>query len=255
VSLLDVKGVNKHFGGVPALSNVTLNVDQGEILGLIGPNGAGKTTLFNVITGFLSCDSGKVFFQDQDITRLRSHVIARKGIVRTFQQLALWRELTVADNVRNALYMRSNLTVPGSFFNTSSYRHNVKAVTEEVQEVLKFVGMEDRANQRAKNLSHGYQKTLSLAIGLAARPTLLLLDEPLAALNPERCSQIVALMRSIREKGGTILVIEHNMRAIFEVCDRIVVLDAGVNIAAGSPAEIREHEQVIAAYLGGGSHA
>lgn len=250
--LLEIDSVSRTFGGVSALDNVSLRIEEGEILGLIGPNGAGKTTLFNIVTGFLRCTSGRVVFRGEDVTRCRPHTVARKGIVRTFQHLALWRDLSVAENVRNGLYLQSGVTVFGSMFRTPSYRREKRKIDEEVSEILQFVGMEDRAGQRARNLSHGYQKTLSLAIGLASRPNLLLLDEPLAALNPERSTHIVNLIKKIRQDGVTIFVIEHNMRAIFELCDQIVVFNAGRRIAAGSPAEIRENEEVIAAYLGGG---
>lgn len=255
MALLEINEITRTFGGVIALKGVSMEVREGEILGLIGPNGAGKTTLFNIVTGFMRCSSGNVKFKGENITGLRPHTIAKRGVVRTFQHLALWKDMSVADNVLNALYLRSGLTVGGSFFNTRSYRTRRGKVDEEVGEILRFVGMEDRRAQKAGTLSHGYQKTLSLAIGMARRPTLLLLDEPLAALNPERASYIVQLIRNLRQDGSTVFLIEHNMRALFDVCDRVVVLNAGINIAEGSPSEIRENRDVIAAYLGGGSNA
>jgi branched-chain amino acid transport system ATP-binding protein len=255
VALLELDRITRTFGGVVALNGVSMEVRQGEILGLIGPNGAGKTTLFNVITGFLRCSSGRVKFRGEDITGLRPHTIAQKGVSRTFQHLALWTDMTVAENVRNALYLRAGLTVGGSLLGTKTYRARSREVDDQVGEILRFVGMENRYAQKAGTLSHGYQRTLSLAIGLASKPGLLLLDEPLAALNPERAGHIVRLVREIRDGGATILLIEHNMRALFGVCDRVVVLNAGVNIAEGSPCEIRDNPEVITAYLGGGSYA
>jgi len=248
--LLEVNNITKSFGGIRALNTVSLNVNQGEILGLIGPNGSGKTTLFNIITGFYRCDNGKVLFKGEDITGQSSHIIAQKGIVRTFQHLALWRDLSAFDNVRIALLTRFGLSIFGSLFNTPSYRRKKKKIAEEAMVILQFVGMEQHKDQKADTLSHGYQRTLSLAIGLATRPPLLLLDEPITALNPERVKHIMSLLNRLREQGSTILIIEHNMRAIFNTCDRIVVLNAGKNIAEGTPQEIRENKEVITAYLG-----
>jgi len=253
--LLEVKNIIKGFGGVRALDDVSLNVNEGEILGLIGPNGAGKTTLLNIITGFLHADSGKVLFKGEDITGLAPHIIARKGVLRTFQHLSLWRELSVIDNVQKALYMNLGLGVFASMFNTAAYQLRKREITKEATKIIEFVGMEQHKEQQAKTLSHGYQKTLSLALGLATRPPMLLLDEPVAALNPERVTLIMNLIRILREQGTTILIIEHNMRAIFGVCDRIAVLNAGRNIAEGTSHEIKENGEVIAAYLGGGAGA
>lgn len=249
--LLEVNNISKHFGGISALTNVSLSINQGEILGLIGPNGSGKTTLFNLITGFYHCDKGKVLFKGEDITGQSPHIIAQKGIVRTFQHLALWRDLSVFDNVRIALLTKSGLNILSSLFKTPSYRSRKKRIEEKVMEILRFVGMEKRRDQPTDTLSHGYQRTLSLAIGLAASPPLFLLDEPVTALNPERVKHIMGLLNRLREQGSSILIIEHNMRAIFDTCDRIVVLNTGNNIAEGTPQEIRENKEVIAAYLGG----
>lgn len=255
IPLLEVNSISKRFGGIRALTNVSLKINQGEILGLIGPNGSGKTTLFNVITGFYHCDNGKVLFKGEDITGQSSHIIAKKGVVRSFQHLALWRDFSVFDNVQIPLLMKSGLNLFGSLFTTPSYKFRKKKIAEEVMEILQFVGMEQRRDQLADTLSHGYQRTLSLAIGLATRPPLLLLDEPVTALNPERVKHIMTLLNRLREQGSSILIIEHNMRAIFKICDRIVVINTGNKIAEGTPQEIRENKEVIAAYLGGKSDA
>ena len=254
--LLEVKNITKSFGGIKALNDVSLHVDGGEILGLIGPNGAGKTTLFNVISGVYRCDNGKVLFNEEDITGLEPHIIARKGGMRTFQHLALWRKSSVMDNMRLALYilhLKWGFSFFGSLFHTASSRQKERKIDEEALKILEFVGMEHLKEQEARTLSHGYQRTLSLAIGLATRPLLLLLDEPVTALSPERVSYILGLIRRMREEGTTVVIIEHNMRVIFDICDRIVVLNAGRKIADGSPGEIRENKEVIAAYLGGGT--
>ena len=171
--------------------------------------------------------------------------------LRALSGLALWRDHSVFDNVRIALLMKSGLNIFGSLWNTTTYRYKKKKIDEVVMEILQFVGMEQRKDQLANTLSHGYQRTLSLAIGLATRPPLLLLDEPVTALNPERVNHIMSLINNLREQGSTILIIEHNMRAIFDICDRIAVLSTGKNIAVGTPQEIRENKEVIAAYLGG----
>ena len=255
IPLLEVNKISKRFGGLRALTNVSLNINQGEILGLIGPNGSGKTTLFNIITGFYHCDNGKVLFKGEDITGQSSHIIAKKGVVRSFQHLALWRDFSVFDNVQIPLLMKSGLNIFGSLFATPFYKFKKKKIAEEVMEILQFVGMEQRRDQLADTLSHGYQRTLSLAIGLATRPPLLLLDEPVTALNPERVKHIMTLLNRLREQGSSILIIEHNMRAIFNICDRIVVISTGNKIAEGTPQEIRENKEVIAAYLGGKSDA
>ncbi|MFC2039332.1 ABC transporter ATP-binding protein [Chloroflexota bacterium] len=250
--LLEVKDITKNFGGIQALSSVSLHVNAREILGLIGPNGAGKSTLFNVISGVYHCDSGKVFFNGEDITGRRPDLVAQKGLVRTFQQMVLWRNLSVMNCMRAALHMSSGFNVFGGLFDTASYRQKETKVDEEAMTILEFVGMEHLQEQQSGTLSHGYQRTLSLAIGAATRPPLLLLDEPVTALNPERVAHIMDLLRRLRQQGTTILIVEHNMRAIFDICDRIVVLNAGCNIAEGAPQDIRENKEVIAAYLGGG---
>jgi branched-chain amino acid transport system ATP-binding protein len=251
--LLEARNITKNFGGVRALDDVNLDINEGEIIGLIGPNGAGKTTLINIITGFLRADSGKVLFKGEDITGKAPHIIARKGVLRTFQHLALWKEFSVIDNVQKALYMVSGARVFTSMFNTAAYRRSKSEIIEQATKIIEFVGMEHCKEQKAKTLSHGYQKTLSLAIGLATRPPMLFLDEPVAALNPERVTHIINLIKRLREQGTAILIIEHNMRAIFDVCDRIVVLNAGRSIAEGTSLEIKENKEVIAAYLGGGA--
>ena len=253
--LLEVKSVTKNFGGLRALDSVSIHLDEGEILGLIGPNGAGKTTLFNVITGLHRCDGGKVLFDGEDITGLRPDIVARRGVVRCFQQTTTWHDYSVVDCMRLALHMKSEFSVLGGFFDTASYRRREEEVGEQAMKVLEFVGMEHLKEQKSGTLSHGYQRTLSLAAAIASRPTLLLLDEPVTALNPERVARIMDLIRSIREQGTTIAIIEHNMRAIYNICDRVVVLNAGSNIAEGTPAEIRDNKEVIAAYLGGGTFA
>lgn len=227
-----------------------MEVHQGEVLGLIGPNGSGKTTLFNVITGVFRPTAGRVLFRGEDITGLKPHQIAHKGMVRTFQLMNLWSNLHVMDSMRVAFHMKSNFNLFATMFNTPSYHRNEGEVDEKAMEILKFVGMEHLTEQQATTLSSGYQKTMSIAIAMATRPPLLLLDEPVAALSPERSADIMALIRRVRDEETTVVIVEHNMKAIFSVCDRIIVLNAGAKIAEGTPAEIKENEEVIKAYLG-----
>jgi len=248
--LLELKGLTKRFGGLVAVDDVHLDVTEGEILGIIGPNGAGKTTLFNVISGLYKPTRGRVIFKGKDITGLRPDQIARRGAVRTFQSLSLWQDLSVMDSMRAACHMVSGVGFFGTFFDTSPTRRNERAVAEKAMEILRFVGMDHLKDQVAETCSLGWQKTLSLAIGLASRPSLLLLDEPVTGLAPERVTAIMSLIGRVREQGTTVVIIEHNMRAIFGICDRLAVLDYGIKIAEGSPSEIRENEDVIAAYSG-----
>lgn len=251
VPMLEVKNVTKSFGGLTALDSVSLHVDRGEILGLIGPNGSGKTTLFNVISGVHRCNDGKVLFKGEDVTGLKPHVMAQKGVMRTFQHMALWKDLTVMQGLRVALHLRSEFSRLEGILRTSSYRSKEKKVEEEAMRILEFVDMVDFKDYQMASLSQGYRRTIGLGIGVATNPLLLLLDEPFAALNPERVVHIMALLKRAREQGTTMVIVEHNMKAIFDTCTRIVVLNAGRNIAEGLPHEIRDNEEVIAAYLGG----
>ena len=246
---------SRNYRTIRAVDGITFSVDKGEILGLIGPNGAGKTTTFNMIAGTFPPSSGRIIYKGQDITGHKPHVITRTGITRTFQLMSIFPDLSVMDNIQVALnhgsgvgFWRTILDTPGR-----AYRQNSR-ILEKAVAIMDRAGMSQQVvDQRAGSLSAGNQKLLSLIIALATEPDVLLLDEPVTTLSPERVAHIMALVRRVREEGTTVVIIEHNMRAIFDICDRIVVLNAGRKIADGVPHEIRENKEVIAAYLGGGT--
>lgn len=235
--ILQISGVSKNFGGLQALSDVTVDLPEGQILGLIGPNGAGKTTLFNVISGVYSPSAGRVTFRGEDITGMKPYFIAHRGIARTHQIVRPLKDLTVRQNV-----------VAGSCFG----REATSLTTAETiaDEVLEFVGLIKRADQLAGSLNVGQKKRLEMARALAARPYLILLDEVLAGLNPTEIAQMVQIVKQIRDRGITIIMIEHVMHAVMNVSDQMLVLDFGKPIAYGTPTEITNNPQVIQAYLG-----
>lgn len=249
--LLETRDLVKHFGGVAAIDHLDFHMLDGEILGVIGPNGSGKTTLFNVITGYLKANAGDVYFRGERITNSSPHRIAKRGIVRTFQLNLLFRSLSVLENVRFAYYLHRRNGVIGAFLNTPSVRREERAVTEQAERVLEATGLADRRDQLAGQLSYGWQKTLTLAIGLATRPNLLLLDEPLTGISPSRIDAIAGLVKSAREDGMTVCLIEHNVNLLMNLCDRIVALNFGQKMADGDPDDVTRDQVVIESYLGG----
>ncbi len=235
--LLSIQGVTKRFGGLQALTNVTLDLPEGQILGLIGPNGAGKTTLFNAINGVYPPEEGRVIFRDKDVTHAKTYQHARMGMARTHQIVQPLNELTVRENV-----------IVGACFGREN--HSLRHAAGIAEEVLNFLGLQDRVDQMAGSLNVGQKKRLEMARALAARPYLLLLDEVLAGLNSSEIGGMVETVKKIRERGITIIMIEHVMKAVMNVSDRIMVLDYGQQIAEGTPEEISSNEKVIEAYLG-----
>ena len=245
--MLEVKNLRVHYGTVEAVKGVSFEVSAGTIVSLIGANGAGKTTCFNLLSGFLSPTSGSVVFAGEDITGRRPHEIVARGLVRTFQHTTLFQELSVLENVLLGLHLRSRTGLRQLLFSRRVFPSDEVALSREV---LEFTGLAADADQLARNLPHGHQRVLSIAMALAARPRLLLLDEPVTGMNLEESARVMSLVKTIRDRGTTILLVEHNMKAVMGTCERIVVLNFGQKLAEGSPPAVSTNPEVIRAYLG-----
>lgn len=250
--ILEIRKLRKDFGGLVAVDEVDLTINESEIRGIIGPNGAGKTTLFNVIGGFLPATKGKVIFRGEDITKFPVYSRVKRGIARTFQLTNLFLELTAFENVYIGYHRNYRQGIVSQFLHTSMSRNEYKICYQRTMEILEFMGLNSLQNILAKNLPFGHQRILGVCIALATRPSLLMLDEPVAGMNSEETMMMVELIRKIRDTGITILLVEHDMVAVMNLCEKISVLEYGKKIAEGSPEEIKKDKRVIEAYLGSG---
>jgi len=250
VALLALHGVTKNFGKLQAVASLDLSVEKGEIRSLIGPNGAGKTTVFNLITGTVMLTSGRVVFEGTDITGLPPHEIAGRGIARSFQQTYLFMHSTVLENVLIGFHMHCRAGAIHEFLHTPRAKRTDDTCRSQALEIIDFMGLSSVKHELAGNLPHGHQRTLGVSIALACSPTLLLLDEPVTGMNPTETAEMVERIRKIRDRGITTVLVEHAMRVVMDVSDRITVLNYGQKITEGLPSEIKQNKEVIEAYLG-----
>lgn len=249
--VLEMRHIEKHFGGVRAIDDFSVVLEDGAIHGLIGPNGAGKTTIFNTITGIYQPSAGSIHFYDADITSVRPHEAAQMGIGRTFQNIRLFGNMSVLQNVIMASSMDAKYSLPEALLRLNRYRTNEKRIREKAMDLLTVVGLEQRANERANCLPYGHQRKLEIARAMALNPKLLLLDEPAAGMNTEESLDLVEFIRQIKGRFQiTVLMIEHHMDVVTNLCDSVTVLNFGKTIAEGTPAEVKNNRAVIDAYLG-----
>jgi len=250
MAMMEIHSVSKSFGGVQALDNVTMSVEDKKITGLIGPNGAGKTTLFNVITNIEPVDSGKVTFDGRDLTNIKPYHFAKLGILRTFQRSMPFGEMTLSENVVMGGIAVSEIGKLGGFWRTKKAKNILEKDKQKAMDLLKVVGLFERKDMLANNIAYGEQRLLEIARALACNPEILLLDEPVAGMNPEESLEMAKLIQRISQDGLTIFLIEHNLDVVMNLCDEVYVINYGKIIANGKPKEIQQNEQVIEAYLG-----
>jgi branched-chain amino acid transport system ATP-binding protein len=252
-AILETRALTKRFGGLVAVNNFDLSVEEGEILGLIGPNGAGKSTVFALVSGFLPVTSGHVIFQDKDITGHVPFRIARAGIGRAFQQSLTFDGMTVLDNVLVGFHKIHQASLASSVVRSRRARAEERALEEKAMEILEFMGIAALRDEQPQSLPHGHQKALGVAIALASNPKLLLLDEPATGMNPSESNMMIEHIRNVRQRGTTVVVVEHDMRVVRSVCDRLVCMNFGQKLCEGDPDYVTSHPEVCEAYLGKGA--
>ena len=246
---LEVRNLTMRFGGLTAVDSLSFKVDHGTIHGLIGPNGAGKTTTFNMISGFYTPTEGQILLRGEDISGLKMHEVARRGVVRTFQHSTLFAELSVLENALVGTHMPFRPNIFAAIIGWD--KEDRRGAEARAREALEFFGLDGLVGERAGDLSHGHQRALGMAVAYASHPDVILLDEPFTGMNPEETKHMMGLMRRLKEDGITILLVEHDMQAIMGLCDRITCMSFGKFLAEGGPQEMRNHPEVIEAYLGG----
>lgn len=249
--LLHVEGLTKHFGGVSALVDYGIDIEPGELIGLIGPNGAGKTTVFNLLSGVLKPSGGQIVFNGRDITGLRPDQNAASGIARTFQNIRLFNDLTVAENIKVAFHMHLGAGFWRTLFSTPGFRRSEQVMEQKAEEFLELLDLQDVRNELAQNLAYGVQRRVEIARAMATAPRLLLLDEPAAGMNANETQELMRIIQDIHQRYSlTIFLVEHDMKLVMALCQRIQVIDRGRTLIVGAPQEIRSHPEVINAYLG-----
>ncbi|MFZ5968076.1 MAG: ABC transporter ATP-binding protein [Bacillota bacterium] len=254
MSVLKAENLTMQFGGLTAVSNFSIDIGKNDLMGLIGPNGAGKTTVFNMLTGVYAPTSGEIYFDDENITGLKPYEITQKRIARTFQNVRLFKDLSVLDNVKISLNYQLSSGLFDTVVRTPKFKKSEKEIEEKAIECLKVFKLEDKTKELAKNLPYGEQRRLEIARALAAKPKLLLLDEPAAGMNPQETTALMHLIKWIKDHFNiSILLIEHDMKLVMGICEKIVVLDYGKILAVGTPEEVKSNPEVIKAYLGEGA--